>query len=361
MQSHIKKINFLLMCLILTLLLCGRVNAATVTWTGIGADSYASTSANWSGNVAPQDGDNVVFDSTNLYCAWDLNVTLASISKTSGYTGEITKQSSATLIIAKVRTWTGLGSDNKASTSANWSGSQVPQSGDKVIFNDTSSDNVSWDLLGTVPALLTVTSGYSGVITLGNVIRVAGNLTVSGGTLNLNDKNLDVDGYLLISAGGTINATSSTITVKGDWGNFGTFIPGTSTVVLAGTNRIIYGDTTFYNLVKIVTTADTLYFKAGSTQTIINNLTLEGTVGNLLSLRSTEPGSYWYINPLGTSNLSFVSISYMYNLSFVNIVPLNSEDAGNNENTNFGGSECVCIEDERILAWRLAENWRVTC
>ena len=55
-------------------------HAATVTWTGQGADNLASNSANWSGNILPQYGDDVIFDSTSKDCIWDISVTLASLN-----------------------------------------------------------------------------------------------------------------------------------------------------------------------------------------------------------------------------------------------------------------------------------------
>ncbi len=91
----------LIACLISLIALCINANAATVTWTGSGADNLASNPANWSGNTAPQYGDNVIFDSTSKDCTWDLDVTLASLSIKSGYSGKITKISGVSLTIAK--------------------------------------------------------------------------------------------------------------------------------------------------------------------------------------------------------------------------------------------------------------------
>ncbi len=262
-------------------------NAATVTWTGGGTDNLASNSANWSGNSAPQYGDDVVFDSTSKDCTWDISVTLASLSIKSGYTGKVTKTSGVSLTIAKGNTWTGGGADNLASNPANWSNNKVPQNGDNVVFNG--ANNCTWDI-NITPASFKLNTGYSGTVTLNSNLTINGGLTVAGGSLNLSNKTLNVDGNILIDISGSLYATSSTIRVKGDWRNTGNFYSGTSTVVLDGTNQTIYGNTTFYNLIKTVLSADTLYFEAGSTQTIRNNLTLQGASNNLLSLRSTIDG-----------------------------------------------------------------------
>lgn len=67
-------------------------SAATITWTGGGADNLASNSANWTGNVVPNYGDGVVFDSTSVKdCTWDINETLSSIIVTPEYTGTVTQ------------------------------------------------------------------------------------------------------------------------------------------------------------------------------------------------------------------------------------------------------------------------------
>jgi hypothetical protein len=234
-------------------------------------------------------------------------------------------------------TWTGGGADNLASNPANWSGNVVPQSGDNVVFDGT--NNCIWDI-NVTPASINLNSQYTSTVQLNTALTITGNLTIAGGTLNLNNKNLNVDGYILIGSGGTLNATSSTITLKGVWANYGNFIPGTSTVVLNGTNQAIYGNTTFYNLTKTVTSAQTLYFEAGSTQTILNSLTLQGASGGLLALRSTQNGQYWYIDPQGPCNVYYVDVMDSYNINFTNIVSLNSQDSGNNTGVSFGGSEC---------------------
>ncbi|OGL46733.1 MAG: hypothetical protein A2W05_02180 [Candidatus Schekmanbacteria bacterium RBG_16_38_10] len=75
-------------------------HAANVTWTGGGSDNLASNPANWSGNILPQYGDDVIFDSTSKDCTWDLNVTLALLSIKSGYSGKVTKTSGISLTIA---------------------------------------------------------------------------------------------------------------------------------------------------------------------------------------------------------------------------------------------------------------------
>ncbi len=314
-------------------------NAATVTWTGGGSDNLASNPANWSGNIKPQNGDDVVFDSTSKDCTWDLTVKLASLSINTGYSGKVTLSSNANLTIAKNITWVG-GVDSYASNSANWANNEAPQDGDNVVFDGV--NNCIWDI-NIAPASLKLNTGYSGTVTLNSNLTINGGLTIAGGILNLNNKALNIDGNMSININGSLYATSSNITVKGNWTNLGIFNSGTSIVILNGTNQTIYGNTTFYNLIKTVTSADTLYFEAGKTQTIVNNLTLQGASNNLLSLRSTQDGSYWYIDPQGTRNILYVDVKDLNNINFTTIVTTNSVDSGHNNSVSIGGSECVCL------------------
>ncbi len=345
------------------LIIFGLINntyADTLTWTNGGGDNLASNAENWSAAVVPQDGDEVVFNNTSDDCVWDLAVTLDSLDIQAGFSGTISISSTSALILDKTIVWNGMGSNKLASNPSNWSGNVVPQSGDKIVFNDSSSKDCTWDI-SIAPALFTTTSAYTGTVTLNEYLSITGNLTVAAGTLNLNDNDLLVYGYFLIGAGATVRATSSTIEVKGDWANGGTFVPDTSTVILSGFNQTIYGNTTFNNLIKTITVADTLYFEAGSTQTIATSLTLQGFASNLLSLRSTVEGEYWYIDPQGTRNISFASIKDMKNINFVDVVPLNSVDDGHNDDVTFGGSECVCLERGFISALVLWDEGGAIC
>jgi len=66
-------------------------SGTTRTWTGGGADTLASNTANWSDNSIPQNGDDVIFDSTSVKdCNWDINVPIHSISLNQGYKGTVT-------------------------------------------------------------------------------------------------------------------------------------------------------------------------------------------------------------------------------------------------------------------------------
>jgi hypothetical protein len=318
------------------MVLCEEVNAATLTWVWDQvSDKKASIGSNWSGDVAPVDGDSVIFNGTSSDdCTWDLTVTLVSFTTTSEYTGEITQRSDKILTIAKFFIWTYGAEDNDhlASNKDNWSRGEVPQIGDVVIFNDTSLDDCTWDIDAT-PFKFNMSSSYTGTVTVteanglvipGNLqvdsgtlkllsknLVVGGDLQVDGGTLNHSLKDLDVDGDLSIGANGTISATGSEIYVAGDWKNEGTFNAGESRVFLDGANQTIYGDTTFHYLEKTVDYADTLKFEAGSVQTITFGIHLEGaSEQNPLNLRSTEDSQPYYYYICAPKNENNYIINY---------------------------------------------------
>ncbi|MBI5099602.1 MAG: right-handed parallel beta-helix repeat-containing protein [Nitrospirae bacterium] len=91
-----------------------------------------------------------------------------------------------TISHAATVTWTGNGFDSLASTSANWN--TIPQNGDDVIFDNSSKDCVL-DISLTLSSLIT-NSGYSGIITVDADLAVTGDVSISGGTLILNNGNL---------------------------------------------------------------------------------------------------------------------------------------------------------------------------
>jgi hypothetical protein len=306
--------------------------------------------------MAPRNGDVAVFDNTSSKrCIWDLNVTLSSLSINTGYSGTVTIGANLTIW---GYAWTGGGGDNVASNPANWSGGIVPGNGDNIIF--TGTEDCIWDL-NITPSYLSLNSGFTGTVTLKNNLTITGNLSMEGGDFNLNDKALNVDGDLLIVPNGRLYATSSLIEVKGDWINRGTVVSGISTVVLSGMNSTVYGNNTFYNLVKITDAADFLNFEAGITQVIINNLTLRGISGNLLLLRSTVEGQQCSLDPRGTRHMSFVTIKDMNNINSITIDAADSEDGGNNSNINFGGEQCVCMGIPQILVQASSHECKRTC
>lgn len=130
---------------------------------------------------------------------------------------------------------------------------------------------------------------------------------------------LDIDGDFIITSG-TVNMFTNALVIAGDFLNSGTLQSNSvgESVTLDGTNQTIGGttSTTFYDLIKSVTAADTLTFASGTTTTITNTTVLTGTDGNQLTLNSTTPGSQWSINAaVAGRTINYVSVQDSNNTS----------------------------------------------
>lgn len=163
-------------------------------------------------------------------------------------------------------------------------------------------------------------------------IAGSGTKTLCGGTV--------VGSDLTIGTGSTLDVgtpTAFNLNVAGNWINSGTFEPREGTVTLSGSGQSLTGSTGFYSLIKNVTSAATLTFGAGTSTTIANELTLQGTNGQPLSLRSSTPGSPWLIDSQATRMLNFLDIQDSNGVSstLINVVGAHCTDSGNNQNWVF--------------------------
>lgn len=147
---------------------------------------------------------------------------------------------------------------------------------------------------------------------------LAGAVTVQGGLTN--------------SASHTLDAGANyTLTVSSNWANPGSFNAEEGTVVLAGTVALT-GQTVFNNLTAI-TPGATLTFPAGSTQTITGALTLTGTSGRLLVLRSSA-ASPFFLDDTGSYAISYVDVQQSDASGRILYAP-NSANSGNNTGWDF--------------------------
>lgn len=146
--------------------------------------------------------------------------------------------------------------------------------------------------------------------------------------------------------GAWIATGAETCTVSGDWTNNNIYTAATSTVTLKGTAQTIYGSTTFYNLTKSITTADTLTFQDSQTTTIAAGgiATLTGTSSNILNLRSATPGTQWLFNVSGSSSVAYVDVNDSNALGGNAVYAYYSTDdtvPSNNDNWFFPGLQLV--------------------
>ena len=248
-----------------------------------------------------------------------------------GSTGAITFNGATTIAADKTFT-VGDGDTGAISFSA------ITGPGNLTINSDYTA--ILTDAVGAATALgtLTLTSGNLNTNTL-NI--TAGAITVNGGTFNSTSAagTWDLSGDVTIASGAALNATSGTFTVGGNWSNSGTFTPGIHMVTLDGTGQTLSGATSFYNLTKNITSADTLTFSTGSANrtTITNTLNLSNENEVLLSLRSSTSGTQWEIDPQGTRTINYLDVKDSNNVGATNInaVGQHCTDSGNNTKWSF--------------------------
>ena len=155
------------------------------------------------------------------------------------------------------------------------------------------------------------------------VIPSGGSLALNGGSSDLGCTDLIVAGALQvdsgsitgirnvnIQAGGSVTVTSGTLSLSGDWANAGSFAAGSglvSFVDLAGcatTGGTISGNTTFARLSFTTAVGKTYLIASGSTQTITQQLTIQGAPGLPLVLRGATPGQSAFIALFGGQSIA---------------------------------------------------------
>jgi hypothetical protein len=186
-----------------------------------------------------------------------------------------------------------------------------------------------WLRVIAVPACLLIATVAFGDI----IVPAGGSFSLAGGAMDLGCTDVIVAGNLQIGSAlvtnvrnvtiqagtppdGTLDGGSGSITLAGNWSNSGTFIPGTSSVFFVdnpgcATSSTLSGDTTFYNLSLVSSLGEVYTLTPGDTQTILNALTIQGTLANPIQITSGVPGSPGFIDlaPGGTQNVSHVGVS----------------------------------------------------
>ena len=173
------------------------------------------------------------------------------------------------------------------------------------IFTSTSNGNLTFDAVsgsstsknftvntggtvsidGTINTIGLISKQGAGDFDIGTNDITATGLTLTAGTFN-NDGDAsgtwDINGNVAIN-GGTLNATSGTFKLTGNWINSGTFIHKDGTVVFDGADQNI-GAETFYNLTA----------SGSGTKTIVDDVTVSNDLsvsGSTLKLQSDASGT----------------------------------------------------------------------
>ena len=225
--------------------------------------------------------------------------------------------------------WTGAGNGSSWTDVENWNKhSSYPLDNSAKVYIGTSDATISTPLdLPITLGGLQLSSDFTGNFDLGN------NLILDSSGAD------DYEGGLYIY-GGTMDASSQTITIDGNYykSSSGTFSREGSTVVFADAAypSLIEGRSRFNNF-SCTTPGKKLSFEAGSRQTVEGTFTITGTDGNQVFLRSSRRGVTWEIYPVnaGGASVSYAIVQDSKNVSSSAITAGNSIDYGNNINWTF--------------------------
>lgn len=207
-----------------------------------------------------------------------------------------------------------------------------------------------------VGSILVVFSALISGVALADVnVPTGASFNLNGGTLDLANTSLQVGGAfglgsgivtnainIAIGAGAGLDGGTGTITLSGDWSDLGSFVAGGSHVnfvdgALALAN--ITGNTTFANLSLISTIGKAYVLQVGSTQTISTALTILGTAGAGIQIKSATPGQAAFINLLtgGSQNIDFVGVSNVH-ATGQHLAPTKTNDGGSGDAVGWFGS-----------------------
>ncbi len=157
-----------------------------------------------------------------------------------------------------------------------------------------------------------ITVGTGSVVDFGDAAVNFGcsSFTVSG-TANLSSAHLS--GVDALSSNGTLNNQNGNISVAGNFSAGNTLIGGAGTVqIVDGCSRAITqisGSPTFHSLSITTTSGKQVIFDSGQNTTVTGQLTLQGTSGNLLKVRSSVSGNPSLITATSQQTVQFVDVA----------------------------------------------------
>lgn len=155
------------------------------------------------------------------------------------------------------------------------------------------------------------------------VVPAGGAIALNGGSTDLGCDDLVVAGAfsvsngnvvgvrnIILQPGGSIEVTNGSITLSGDWTNAGSFAAGTGVVSFvevpgcAPNGGTISGNNTFARLTFTTVSGRIYRITSGSTQTITQQLTIQGQPDAPLVLRGTTAGQPATITLLGSQQIA---------------------------------------------------------
>jgi hypothetical protein len=292
--------------------------------------TFGSTSSGTGGYVIDNNTNNPSFD-------FKKNVTFSNGTGTLTWTkGSGTITASGTI----AQSLDFLDKSVEAIRNSNTSGNTVTLTDGVTTTGLTNDTGAKFDLAGQAFGFAAASSpSNDGTIYMdGNeTLTNVNNLDIDSGTVEYNGTgayaSLPNSAYHNLTFNGTGSwSLASDLNVAGTFTNTaGTFTPNGKTLTLNGTAQTISGNTTFYNLVKNVMSADTLTFASTSTQTVSNNLNLAGASGQLLSLVSSTPATRWnLIHDASSYTANYLDITDSNHTGGADLVALSSTSTGGN-------------------------------
>ncbi|MBI4248687.1 MAG: hypothetical protein HY611_04220, partial [Elusimicrobia bacterium] len=206
MIEKLKKIG---LTVLITALFSAPVGAAVLTWDGGGTTNGASEGANWVGDLAPQPGDSVRFDSTNAtkYCLWNMNeVTLSTFTMDVGFSSSVVMSASSVTFRGHFEIHAGTFSAQISSVAVH---GHFLQDGGKFdggfsTFSLAGSTAAYIKVLpGSFYHLIIDKTGSGFMLPLLSNVEVHGDLTHRGGVLDVATYTLKVDGRTLLEGSGS--------------------------------------------------------------------------------------------------------------------------------------------------------------
>ncbi|MCU0239849.1 MAG: carboxypeptidase-like regulatory domain-containing protein [Pyrinomonadaceae bacterium] len=177
-------------------------------------------------------------------------------------------------------TWDGGGATNNWSEAANWSTDTVPLNTDVVIFDGTSTKDVTFDIALTRTAATSINTGYTGTLSADSPnLTFNGAFTQSSGTFNGGSGTLDFNGNFTLSGG--------TFTQSSNLNQFSSFNFSLDSAAVYNHNNGTFVIDGSFNFIGTATSLELFNLRVAAihnfgSKTIIANETLELISGNVI-------------------------------------------------------------------------------
>lgn len=283
--------------------------------------------------------DDIVFAGGPLLVSGALVVTLGGLDMTTNSLALITERG-ITLADAAQATFTTNSNVTASGTILVNDAATLTVTAGTWTLNDDSDQTVDFD--GQSLYNLTVNNtggGTSDDVTIaGGTLAVSNDLVVTLGNLDLVTNALALDVNDDVTIAGTAQATlvGGTMNIAGDLtlNTNGSFSQGTGTATFDGTSQTLSGALIFLNFAKDTATSDTLTFSTSDVITVSSSITLLGSAGSTLSIRSSASGTRWNLHAPATQTVAGVDVkdSRVVNSSNSMICKARCVDSGNNLN-----------------------------